>query len=423
MLGEGFGIWDIAHSDPESLQATSRAAQLGMEVDPSSKFKTGLATFLGTLESALPTSIFYTTPAEKARAMREANTAPSMEATRSSDQDINAVYMGLVKKYGANSPEVKDFEAKYRASSGITPPPPPPSVGTSAGANKGAKTSGIASLPRTPAATTTPTTPTAAPKDPFEGILKTLNPLETYQKEQLAREMAGGYGRGSKTIAREDEMYKKRQEDYAKDKNEAKYRALLKFGSALASSKSPHFGVALGEAFNESGDALFKDLKELKADQDKLESQRLDLEYKREQAAQTGDAAALVQYLNDKKNHDALESEIALKRAEFEHNYHLQDRIDKRNDADNARAENVARIQASAAYHETGAKSAELRAQIAALTAQAKIQQNIVGNFALSEKERSAALKRLEDIDAQIASLAAGGDTTGSGKVSTSGWK
>lgn len=423
VLGEGLGIWDMAHSDPESLQATSRAAQLGMTVDPDSKFKTGLATFLGSLESALPTSIFYTTPAEKARARTEEMLGPSTQTTRSSDPAVAKAYMDLVKQYGVNSPEVKDFEAKYRASSGVTTPAPNVApAGAGVGTKKTDTTKGIASLTRTP----TPAAPAAgaaAPEDPFAGILKALNPLETYQQEQLARETAGGYGRGSKALGKEEELYKKRQDSYKADKDEAKYRALLSFGSALASSTSPHFGVALGEAFKEGGNALFKDLKELKTEQDKLENQRLDLEYKREQAVQSGDSAALALYLNDKKTHDATAESLAIKKAEFEHNYKLQGYIDRRNAEDNRRAENVARIQASAAYHDSSARAAELRGKVATLTAEARIQQNIAGNFSISEKERTAALQRLNEIDAQLAALASGEDAAGgAGKVTTSGW-
>lgn len=419
-FGEGSGIWDMWNSDPESLQATSRAAQLGMTVDPNSKFKTGLATFLGSLESALPTSMFYTTPAEKARARTEEMLGPSTQTTRSSDPEIAKAYMDLVKKYGANSPEVKDFEAKYRASSGITTPAPNvPPAGLNAGLGAGRKKTDLTRTP-TPAA---PTAEAAVPEDPFAGILKALNPLETYQQEQLARETAGGYGRGSKALGKEEELYKKRQDSYKADKDEAKYRALLSFGSALASSTSPHFGVALGEAFKEGGSALLKDLKELKAEQTKLENQRLDLEYKREQAVQSGDAAALALYLNDKKTHDATEESLAIKRAEFDHNYKIQDRIDQRNAEDNRRAENVAHIQASAAYHDSSARAADLRGRVATLTAQAKIQQNIAGNFSVSEKERATALQRLSEIDAELAALASGGDTAGgAGKVTTSGW-
>jgi hypothetical protein len=56
-----------AGSDPQSIQETSRLAQLGMNVDPTNKLKTGAATFAGILEGALPSSLFYNAPLNKAQ--------------------------------------------------------------------------------------------------------------------------------------------------------------------------------------------------------------------------------------------------------------------------------------------------------------------------------------------------------------------
>lgn len=124
-IGAGFGLLGASQSDPESIQRTSRLAQLGlMDVDPSSKTKTGLATLTGVAESAIPlVGLFYDTPLDRAEAMTAAAKAPPLETTLSPEETATAQeYNRIVRRYGANSKEAKDFEAMYRASKGNTPP-------------------------------------------------------------------------------------------------------------------------------------------------------------------------------------------------------------------------------------------------------------------------------------------------------------
>jgi hypothetical protein len=88
-----------ADSDAQSIQETSRLAQLGMDVDPNSKFKTGAATFAGLMESALPSSLFYKTPLEKAQ-----------KKTDKKLSDIEADGAKLVQR----SPDDMEFAKQYQ---------------------------------------------------------------------------------------------------------------------------------------------------------------------------------------------------------------------------------------------------------------------------------------------------------------------
>ena len=120
LVGGLAGLYGASQSDPESLQATSRLAQLGMDVDPSSKTKTGLAAITGTLESMLPTGLFYDTPLDRAQALTDEKVkriqqAPGVQTNLSPDEvAIGQEYMRIVREKGANSQEAKDYEAKYR---------------------------------------------------------------------------------------------------------------------------------------------------------------------------------------------------------------------------------------------------------------------------------------------------------------------
>ncbi len=122
VAGAGLGAFEAAGSDPESVQETSRLAQLGMDVNPQSKFKTGLATFTGTLESALPTSFLYTTPLEKAvertgeRIAQLQDPSSGVQLNLSPTQKKLAEQIkNLVKQTGSwESPEVQELVARYR---------------------------------------------------------------------------------------------------------------------------------------------------------------------------------------------------------------------------------------------------------------------------------------------------------------------
>lgn len=121
-IGALGGLYGASQTDPESIQATSRLAQMGiMDVDPSSKTKTGLAALTGVAESMIPfAGLFYDTPLDRAQALTDKKVeriqkAPGVLSALSPDEvAIGQEYARIVREYGGNSKEAKDFESQYR---------------------------------------------------------------------------------------------------------------------------------------------------------------------------------------------------------------------------------------------------------------------------------------------------------------------
>lgn len=130
VIGALGGLYGASQTDPESIQATSRLAQMGiMDVDPSSKTKTGLASLTGVAESMIPfAGLFYDTPLDRAQALTDKKVeriqkAPGVQTALSSDEAaVGQEYARIVREYGANSAEAKEFESRYRQVMGRSSP-------------------------------------------------------------------------------------------------------------------------------------------------------------------------------------------------------------------------------------------------------------------------------------------------------------
>ena len=155
------------------------------------------------------------------------------------------------------------------------------------------------------AAATAPTT-AAAPeeKDTSDLLSKLLGDrpdFEKFKEEQKALQ-----ARTNKALDAEKDYLEKSAKDYGADKEEAKARFWLNLGASLLGNTSPHFMNALGDALKDSSSTLVKDLQALKTSQDKLELQRLDLEYKRAQAEETGTERAYTRFANAQNQYNTL---------------------------------------------------------------------------------------------------------------------
>jgi hypothetical protein len=128
-IGGLAGLYGMSQTDPENLQRESRLAQLGMDVDPSSAMKTYAAGLAGIAESAIPfAGLFYDTPLDKAQAASDKRRQSILNApgaqTNLNPQETGIAqnYMAIVRQYGANSPEAKEFEKQYRGAMGRAAP-------------------------------------------------------------------------------------------------------------------------------------------------------------------------------------------------------------------------------------------------------------------------------------------------------------
>jgi hypothetical protein len=128
-IGGLAGLYGMSQTDPENLQRESRLAQLGMDVDPSSAMKTYAAGLAGIAESAIPfAGLFYDTPLDKAQAASDKRRQSILNApgaqTNLNPQETGIAqnYMAIVRQYGANSPEAKEFEKEYRGAMGRASP-------------------------------------------------------------------------------------------------------------------------------------------------------------------------------------------------------------------------------------------------------------------------------------------------------------
>lgn len=125
LIGATASLLDMSQTDAESLQRNSRLAQLGMDVDPTSGLKTYASGLAGIAESSIPfAGLFYKTPLERARTDTEKKVgdiqrAPGVVSALSADeQAIGKRYSDIVRQYGADSQQAKDFEAEYRKTMG-----------------------------------------------------------------------------------------------------------------------------------------------------------------------------------------------------------------------------------------------------------------------------------------------------------------
>lgn len=131
-------------------------------------------------------------------------------------------------------------------------------------------------------------------EDPYAKFLPSKPPtVEEAMREQLAREMAGGYGRGSKAAADEKAFIEERKQRTGESEKTARKDFWVMLGASLLGNRSPYFATALGESVKENYGNLIKDLRDLKKEQDSV--RQLEIQFRRaeENAAQTGDERAV----------------------------------------------------------------------------------------------------------------------------------
>jgi hypothetical protein len=295
-IAAGMSAFGAAQSDPESIQETSRLAQLGMTVDPRSKLKTGLATLAGVVESALPTSMFYDTPIDRALANTEKRLtgigkAPgAKEDLRGSEDEIALAnqYSEIVKKHGPNSPEARAFATAYRRQMGIVeeapaapadatkPPAAPAAVDKRPAAGGRTSTAGA----KTPAAGTAP------PRSVLD--IGTAPNLKTLSEEQEAFYKETGTGTHSKALADQNKFIDEEAKRLGGDRKQAEKNFWIMTGASLLGSRSPYFANALGDSVKENYGNLIKDLKDIRKENRELEGMRIQLQRAQEQAIETG---------------------------------------------------------------------------------------------------------------------------------------
>lgn len=339
-IGATAGAADLAQSDPEYIQRTSRLAQLGMDVNPENKIKTGAATFMGVLESALPTGLLYKTPAERAKEEREKAIAPGVEFAGSAD-DLAMVrqLQALKKQYGANSPEVAAFEAAARSTRGMTTAPPAPSAGAELD-----KYLGLGATPegraRKPAASTTApaaATPAAPAPDPLAELRASIEKLKPTKPEKTAVV--------SKALDEEAAFIKARQEEAGVSKKQASTEFLINLGASLLANRSPQFTVALGEALKESYGTMSQNLRELKKDNDALKLQELKVQAAREQLQRDQDSESEKYYNDQLKTYNTYLTQLEIKKLELANDVTERQSRERQAAEDRASAENIARMR------------------------------------------------------------------------------
>jgi len=189
-IGGLAGLYGMSQTDPENLQRESRLAQLGMDVDPSSAMKTYAAGLAGIAESAIPfAGLFYDTPLDKAQAASDKRRQSILNApgaqTNLNPQETGIAqnYMAIVRQYGADSPEAKEFEKGYRGAMGRAAPEDEDALAQyMAQSAQGAQ--GAGGAPRLPSVSTT-----AQETKALSGLRERLKGMEDVSKPE-AREAA-----------------------------------------------------------------------------------------------------------------------------------------------------------------------------------------------------------------------------------------
>ena len=327
-IAVGLGAYAASQSDPESIQNESRLAQMGMDVDPNSKFKTGLATFTGALEGALPTSLLYDTPLERARRRTEQvvlprESKPGVELNLSGNEvELANQYREIVKKFGASSPEATVFETYYRRQMGITNEAAAaepsvtgtePSARTSTGAARtstgAARTSTGAARTSTGAArTSTGGTAATAPRSVFDiGAAPNLKSLSDEQDEFYK---TTGTGTHSKALADQNKFIDEETKRLGGDRKQANNNFWIMTGASLLGSRSPYFANALGDSIKENYGNLIKDLKDISKENRELGGMRIQLQRAQEQAVETGRRDVLTRFESLSTRYEAKQMKV-----------------------------------------------------------------------------------------------------------------
>ena len=290
-IGAGFGLIGASQSDPESIQSTSRLAQMGlMDVDPSSKTKTGLASLTGVAESMIPfAGLFYDTPLDRAEALTDKKVerinkgAGTQLNLNPEEAAIGQEFNRIVREYGANSKEAKDFEARYRDAMGRASPAVEDELArimSQSAAGKPAAGVGGPSLPNVPVQRDIYGKPIAELKKRREGIPDVSKP-EARQVE-VDREIAARMKRYTDTgimkpfdDAKASVQSRLKELEGVKDKNF--YKAMAMMGFTMAGTRGSFFqALAAGGAAGISAYETFEDKRQ--ATLDKLQTRMSEID-------------------------------------------------------------------------------------------------------------------------------------------------
>lgn len=406
-VNEAVGIWNMAHSDPESLQATSRLAQWGlMNVDPNDKVKTGFAVGLGALESALPTSWFYQTPADKARARTEEAAKPGVVTTLTPEEtNVAQARSALVKQYGPNSRQVQDFDAKYREIKGITAPetkPPASAAGIGSLAKPSSKGTAGATGAATSAAKATRAPATSEYTSPYKAMAeKQLESEESYQKKQAEQSKKLGAGKAADEFEKIIDKFKARYEGEGADKSNLQ-QAIVQFGAALMAGKGG-FSEALGQAAQTGVSGYYAGKKENEKAAMDLAKSTFELHQARENMAISDAEKGSAKYERDRKRVEDAEDKQA--DAIFQMNKlttELASHEKIANEA-NARLEKIAAMNLGPKQDALDAK--DIQTRIYALKANADIYNKILANPMSTDAQKTKAQQELNKISEEYTRL------------------
>jgi hypothetical protein len=293
-IGGLAGLYGMSQTDPENLQRESRLAQLGMDVDPSSAMKTYAAGLAGIAESAIPfAGLFYDTPLDKAQAASDKRRQSILNApgaqTNLNPQETGIAqnYMAIVRQYGANSPEAKEFEKQYRGAMGRAAPEDEDALSqymaqSAAGGRGAGGGQGAGGGPRLPSVSTT-AQETKTLSD-LRGRLKGMEDVSKPEAREAAidREIAARMKRYTDMgimkpfdDAKANVQGRLKELDGIKDKNF--YKAMAMMGFTMAGTRGSFFqALAAGGAAGLSAYETFEERRQ--ATLDKLQDRMMNID-------------------------------------------------------------------------------------------------------------------------------------------------
>lgn len=292
-VGAAAGFYGVSQSDPESIQSTSRLAQLGlMDVDPSSKTKTVLSSLTGVAESMIPfAGLFYDTPLDRAEALTDKkveriNKGASTQFNLNPEEAaIGQEFNRIVREYGVDSREAKDFEARYRAAMGRASPAAEDELArimAQSAAGSGTQRASGVGMPRIPGVTT-PATESREVSE-LRGRLKGMEDVSKPEAREAAidREIAARMKRYTDMgimkpfdDAKANVQSRLKELDGIKDKNF--YKAMAMMGFTMAGTRGSFFqALAAGGAAGLSAYETFEERRQ--ATLDKLQDRMMNID-------------------------------------------------------------------------------------------------------------------------------------------------
>ena len=287
-VSAGEGLLGIAETTAEDLQRNSRLAQLGMNVDPNSYLKTFGAGLAGLAEEALPTSFFYKTPVDRAQEasdvrLKSINNRTGIQPNLSDvDKQRANAYAEIVRQFGSDSQEAKDFEAEYRAAMGRASPAAEDELARIMSQSAAGEPAAGAGGPRLPSVSTT-ARETKTLSD-LRGRLKGMEDVSKPEAREAAidREIAARMKRYTDMgimkpfdDAKANVQGRLKELDGIKDKNF--YKAMAMMGFTMAGTRGSFFqALAAGGAAGLSAYETFEERRQ--ATLDKLQDRMMNID-------------------------------------------------------------------------------------------------------------------------------------------------